>query len=145
MRRSGEKANMPDAPAIVERIDFATYKADMDALGREASAAVQEVLRQKDELYRVLIAAAISTHGDLCIHDGAMARVDLYEVITFRDEANACLKIRVRPKEVPSALTGKTPTQEHNEWDALRTIARAMATSPPSANEPCPDPGQASA
>ena len=25
--------------------------------------------------------------------------------------------------ELPSLPTGKTPTEEHNEWDALRTLA----------------------
>lgn len=73
------------------------YQDGYDAAMADAAASVQVMDRKIADARRMLTAAAVSASDDLVVHDGAMARVDLYETIIERDEANACLRIRVRP------------------------------------------------
>jgi pyruvate/oxaloacetate carboxyltransferase len=62
------------------------------------AAAMQVMDRKLQEARQMLIAAAISSNSNLVIHDGALQRVNMYEMEVWRDDANACLRIRVKPK-----------------------------------------------
>jgi hypothetical protein len=90
---------MPNEPAIVERIDFADYKSDMDDLANLARNVIEHARREKDNMFRMLIAAAISQPGDLVIHGGALARVDGYDWEIERHDSDDTVRIRVRPKK----------------------------------------------
>jgi hypothetical protein len=63
-----------------------------------AAASVSVMDRKLRDAHRMLTAAAISADRDLLIYDGALSRVDLYETIMQRDEAEGALRIHVRPK-----------------------------------------------
>ena len=62
------------------------------------AAAMQVMDRKLKEARQMLVAAAISSGSGLVIHDGALMRANMYETEMWRDEANACLRIRAKPK-----------------------------------------------
>lgn len=64
-----------------------------------AANAVEHMNRRLQDAIRMLTAAAISLDRDLLIYDGAMSRVNLYETVMQRDEAEGALRISVRPKQ----------------------------------------------
>jgi hypothetical protein len=66
---------------------------------RAAADAVEHMERKLRDARLMLTAAAISLDRDLLIYDGAMARVNLYDMIMTRDEAEGALRISVRPKQ----------------------------------------------
>lgn len=65
----------------------------------QGAAAVQEMERKLSNARRMLIAAAISSPSDLVITDSALMSADFYEWTATRDDANACLRLRVKPKQ----------------------------------------------
>lgn len=69
-----------------------------DSALAEAAGSVEEMSRQVTDARRMLVAAAISSESGLVINDGALSRVDMYDVIMERDERNARLRIRVKPR-----------------------------------------------
>jgi hypothetical protein len=65
----------------------------------ELQAAADAVEHMERKARLILTAAAISLDRDLLIYDGAMARVNLYDLIMTRDEVEGALRISVRPNQ----------------------------------------------
>lgn len=77
---------------------LAEAEADYDCALAEGAAAVEIMQRKLDDCRNHLIAAAISLPHDMLIRDGALSRVNLYDVKMERDEAEAALRISVKPR-----------------------------------------------
>lgn len=80
-------------------VDFADYQSDMDGLANLARNAIEYAQREKDNMFRMLIAAAISQPGDLVIHRSALATVDGYDWEIEHHDHDDSVRIRVRPKK----------------------------------------------
>jgi hypothetical protein len=79
-------------------VEFADYQSDMDGLANTARAAVVHAQREKTDMLRLLIAAAISSSGDLVIHAGAVQRFDQYDWVISHHHEDDTVRISVRPK-----------------------------------------------
>lgn len=80
-------------------VDFADYQSDMDGLANLARNAIEHAQREKDNLFRMLIAAAISSSGDLVINRSALIRAEGYDWEITHDDYNDSVRIRVKPKK----------------------------------------------
>lgn len=80
-------------------VDFADYQSDMDELANLARSAVEHAQREKDSMFRILIAAAISAGGDLEIHRGAPFRALDYDWEIEHRDWDDSIRIKVRPKK----------------------------------------------
>ena len=78
--------------------DFADYQKDMDELGQRAMAAADALKHEIGNAREVLGAAALSAGGEIEIHDGDLMRINLYDIMMWRDEARSSTRVSVKLK-----------------------------------------------
>ena len=77
---------------------FTDYEKDMDELGRRATAAADALKHEISNAREMLAAAALSAGGEIEIHDGDLMRINLYDIVMWRDEARSSTRVSVKLK-----------------------------------------------